>query len=303
MASDKRSDAERTKAFVKERTAQLEKSILLQTDTHGEIERLLRKADADIQKILKDAPSDYQQWRLTEMRASIKKALDELTSKTVPTFAAGFDKSAQAGQAMIDAPLSSAGIDIAADLVAIDTRKLQAMRSFATGRIKNISTRLASQLGTELASASIGVQTPFEAAQRIGARIDGGVKRAGMIVRTELGRAHSVAAQERQTQAKEILPGLKKQWRRSSKLHSRYEHDAIDGQVRDVDKPFDLPSGVQLMHPRDPDGPAEETINCGCTSLPFMDDWTVATPKRLPVTADERAGSRGKRLISDAFDE
>ena len=77
--------------------------------------------------------------------------------------------------------------------------------------------------------------------------------------------AFSVATQERQTQAAEILPGLKKQWRRSGKVHSRTAHDLADGQIVDVDKPF-MVGGVPLMYPRDPKAPAKETINCGCVS-------------------------------------
>ncbi len=85
-----------------------------------------------------------------------------------------------------------------------------------------------------------------------------------------------------------MLPGLQKQWRRSGKIHSRTSHDRADGQVRPVDKPFDV-AGVQLRFPRDPLGPAKETINCGCTSLPFMATWEVTTPGRQPFTPAELA--------------
>ena len=65
----------------------------------------------------------------------------------------------------------------------------------------------------------------------------GGRSRALTIVRTELGRAYSLAGQQRMEQASEVLPGLRKQWRRSGKLRARLTHDAIDGQLRDADKP------------------------------------------------------------------
>lgn len=48
-------------------------------------------------------------------------------------------------------------------------------------------------------------------------------------MRTELGRAFSAAAQERMEAASKIVPGLKKQWRRSGKLHPRIHHDLADG--------------------------------------------------------------------------
>ena len=71
-------------------------------------------------------------------------------------------------------------------------------------------------------------------------------------------------------QAAKVLPGLKKQWRRSGKLRSRIAHDAVDGQIRETGKPFSV-GGASLMYPRDPAGPAAETINCGCQSLPWME--------------------------------
>jgi len=35
-------------------------------------------------------------------------------------------------------------------------------------------------------------------------------------------------------------------------VHSRAQHDAIDGQIREVDEPFTLPDGTSLMMPKDP---------------------------------------------------
>ena len=90
----------------------------------------------------------------------------------------------------------------------------------------------------------------------------GGRSRALTLIRTELGRAYSLAGQQRMEQAAEVLPGLKKQWRRSGKLRARLTHDAIDGQLRDADKPFSA-AGASLLFPRDPAGPAAETVNCG----------------------------------------
>jgi hypothetical protein len=116
-----------------------------------------------------------------------------------------------------------------------------------------------------------------------------GRSRALTIVRTELGRAYSVASHQRKTQAAEYLPGLKKQWRRSGKVHSRVAHDTIDGQIRDVDQPFTLGNGKQLMFPRDPQADVAETINCGCDELPYMESWDVKTPGRKPFSAEEIA--------------
>lgn len=119
-------------------------------------------------------------------------------------------------------------------------------------------------------------------------------RRAMTIIRTELGRVHSLAGQQRKAQAAEVLPGLKKQWRRSGKLRSRRGHDLADGQICAVDEPF-IVNGVALMFPRDPTGPAKETVNCGCTSLPFMDSWEVMQPGRQSFGDREMAADPFKR--------
>ena len=111
-------------------------------------------------------------------------------------------------------------------------------------------------------------------------------------------RAIAAATQARQEQAAKALPGLKKQWRPSGKIHSRPAHDAADGQVRAVDEPF-LVNGVPLLYPRDPAAPAAETVNCGCASLPMMESWEVQVPGRRPFTAEELAASPAKRLLRD----
>jgi hypothetical protein len=126
-------------------------------------------------------------------------------------------------------------------------------------------------------------------------------RRAIAIVRTELGRAFATASQLRSEQAAEYLPNLKKQWRRSGKIHSRRKHDLTDGQVRPVDQPFILGTGhvsdpaasggIRIMHPHDPAAPPSETINCGCISLPYMESWKDAglltDPGKRPFSAEE----------------
>jgi uncharacterized protein with gpF-like domain len=48
------------------------------------------------------------------------------------------------------------------------------------------------------------------------------------------------------------------------------DHLAADGQVQDIDEPFDV-GGEQLMYPGDPAGSPGNTINCRCTVLPVME--------------------------------
>ena len=102
------------------------------------------------------------------------------------------------------------------------------------------------------------------------------------------------------SQAVEELPGLRERWRRSGKIHSRLTHDVADGQVQPVDESFRV-SGRRLMFPRDPAGPPVETTNCGCQSLPWMEEWDVQHPGRRAYTARARALDPRKRDLADAL--
>jgi hypothetical protein len=56
------------------------------------------------------------------------------------------------------------------------------------------------------------------------------------------------------------------------------------------------------MFPHDPAAPAGETINCGCTALPWKAEWEVATPGRRRYTELEMQGNPMKRDIQEAID-
>ena len=293
-------DRQRSNQFQREREARLKAGIRIQRDTSGEVRRLLLAAEKEIMGILAGVPSDYRRWQLTELQRQIKRALATVDDPAASLVAGGMASSWDAGIALIDAPLAAGGVDLSGMLMALDTRNLVAMRNFATDRIKDVSVKVANSINDQLARTVMGLQSPWEAAQQVSGLIrEGGMRRANTIVRHNLGTAYSAAAQARQEQAAEVVPGLQKQWRRSGKLHSRYGHDFIDGQVRDVDKPFDLPGGVQLMFPRDPAGPPSETINCGCTSLPFMAHWPKSVPGAQRFTAEEIKGSPTKRALAE----
>ncbi len=250
----------------------------IQRDTDREIRRLLKDALEQITRDLALAPDpkSWQAFHLTNLQKSVRDALERMERGASARLGQAAGQAWGAGIDKVDAPLAAAGgprFNISAALGEIDTRQLRAMRAFMTDRIGDISLTTANRINNELGLVLIGAKNQHQAAAAIGEMIEGGRARATTIVRTELGRVYSVAAQERMEQAGKKLPGLKKQWRRSGKLHPRPHHDAIDGQVRAVDEPFTLANGVSLMFPRDPKAPAAESINCGCESIPYMESW------------------------------
>lgn len=276
----------------------------IQRDARAEIVRLLNDALTRINATLAAQPSDYQLWQLAQLQREVRQTLADLGEQAAAGISDAAGRSWTAGQALIDSPLAAGGVQVAGLAPAIDTRQLFAMRAFMADRIKDVTLSAANKINSELGLVVIGAQSPSDAAGHITTVLgEQSRARATTIVRTELGRVFSVAADARLQQAGEFLPGLKKQWRRSGKAHARFHHDAADGQIKARDEPFVLhgPNGrVTLRFPRDPAAPAGETINCGCESLPYMDSWNVTHPGRQPFTSEEIARNPLRRDLNRA---
>jgi len=288
----------RSKDFEKERRRQAKRLTAIQRDTDAEVARLLKSAGDEITVGLASEPGGFDAFILPRIQQSIRAALAEAGDGMAKAAGAGAEAAWTAGIDLVDKPLEAAGVRIAAALAVVDRTQLMAMRTFMTGRLKDVTLEAANRINNELALAMIGVQTPHEATGKV-ARIltAGGRARAQRITRTEIGRAFSVASQERLNQAAGHLPGMRKMWRRSGKIHSRVSHDVADGQVRKPGEPFTV-GAEDLMFPRDPKGSAGNTVNCGCVSLPHMADWEVRHPGARLITGDEMAKSEAKRRVA-----
>ncbi len=261
-------------------------STLLATDQ--DVVKLLQGAKARITEQLAAQPSDFALWRLQQLLPHIQTVLAGATDSGAARVDLGLRTVWQQGEDFIDKPLAAAGVNVETQLPLLDTTVLAKLREFTTGRIRDIGTVALQKINHSLGLVTIGAKTPFEAIRAVQAALgDEARSRATTIVRTELGRAFALASQQRLEQAAEKVPGLQKQWRRSGKIHSRWNHDAIDGQVVDVGKPFVLPSHsdpIHMMHPHDPKAPVAEVISCGCKSLPYNKAWAVATPGAKPFS-------------------
>lgn len=87
--------------------------------------------------------------------------------------------------------------------------------------------------------------------------------RAQTIARTEV---HSIANYAQQKEAEQSDEDLVRIWGTAEDDNVRPTHAEADGQVRELDEPFDV-GDAKLNYPGDPSGPAEEIINCRCFLL------------------------------------
>ncbi len=250
---------------------------------------ILKAARTEILATLAGLPPDWQQWHLSRLLGQIEDVLEGATGKAGALFEGRMQDAWELGVATVDKPLATIGHAVELRLAQLDVRQLQQMKAFGTLRLKDVGQEAARNIGRQLGLVTIGAQTPHQAVQSVQKLLAvESPRRAAMIVHTEVGRAFAVAGKDRLHQAAQIVPGLGKQWRRSGKIHSRWNHDIMDGQVVDADKPFKVPNpggGIDLMQcPHDPKAPPEQVIHCGCISLPWMKHWKVMTPGAKPFS-------------------
>ncbi len=91
------------------------------------------------------------------------------------------------------------------------------------------------------------------------------LRRAKTIARTEAGRVQEQATFDAAKGAKAKGADVVKQWSAFRDGKTRDAHRRLDGQIREVDEPFEV-EGHTAMHPHD-FGVAELDINCRCTML------------------------------------
>ena len=226
--------------FEQEKKAQFKRFVADVRQTREDIDAFLKKAKEEIRSRLATVPSDYQMWALTNVQKDIERVAEELKSDLRSVGTVGFDKAVETGAALVDEPVKAMfKFDLNARVQRADTEQIKAMRSFMTDRLADIGEQAKKKISEQMGLCLIGAQNPFQAAREIAAHLDAnGRARAYRIVNTELGRAFSVATQERLMQAREAGLKMKKQWRRSGKIHSRLTHDMADGQVVDADEPY-----------------------------------------------------------------
>ena len=288
----------------------------LARELDGELLKLIDQALARITAQLAAAPSDYQQWVLPRLMEGIRRVLDELAASAAARANSGLRSAWELGDRLVDAPIAAAeaaasaggGIVFSptAGLGVPQLQQLRAMQQFTTGLISGATSETASAINRQLGQVMLGAATPFDAIQAVSKLLpDRTSSQVRGIVNTNLAAAFNSAAFDKLKAQAERDPALRKQWRRSGKLHSRDNHDAIDGQVQAVDKPFIVTTKkgpVEIMFPCDPRAPIGETINCGCVSLPWKASWKMRRAGPAPLTADEikakAAAARGTKAAA-----
>ena len=132
------------------------------------------------------------------------------------------------------------------------------------------------------AQVSRGIATGMsfqQVAQQLAGYTNIGYNNAVRIARTEGHRVQVQSTMDACHKAKEKGADIVKQWDAALDARTRESHQAVDGEIRELDKPF----SNGLMFPGDPSGRASEVINCRCALLQrakwALDDAELQTLK------------------------
>lgn len=148
-------------------------------------------------------------------------------------------------QQAVDAVLTESKLSVPLyDALGVDTKKLS----------KTIASEISRGIASDMAYTEI--------ARNIANASKAPLSRAKTIVQTESHRIQEKASLDAQRKAKSKGADILKQWNSTLDGDTRPAHRKLDGQVREIEEPFEA-SGLKAMYPGDFGDPAED-CNCRC---------------------------------------
>lgn len=209
----------------------------------------------------------YQKQYQQQLQKQLSGILDKLQNNTYLTVSDYLDNCYTDGFIGSIFDLHGQGIPIIAP---IDQESMVRAVQLESKISKGLYTRLGEDV-TELkkriaAQVSRGIATGMsfqQVAQQIAGNTRVSYNNAIRITRTEGHRIQTTASMDAMYTAKEKGANIVKQWDATLDARTRDSHAKVDGEIRELDKPFS--NGLDF--PGDPSGRAGEVINCRCAIL------------------------------------
>lgn len=246
------------KAVIEQLTKQYQRALndidrrirILQSDelTQSKIYRieyqkaLKKQVEAILEKLHADEYTTIQQFLSDSYTAGYVGTAYDLHGQGVPLILP-IDKNAAVKAVVTDSKISEGLYDA----LGVDTKKLK----------QTISSEITRGIASGLPHSEI--------ARNIAAYARAPLGRAKTIVRTESHRIQQASALDAQKKAVSKGAKVVKQWMSTLDGDTRPTHRKLDGQIREVDEPFEM-GGLKAMYPGDFGDPAED-CNCRCQLL------------------------------------
>ena len=176
-------------------------------------------------------------------------------------------------------------------------------------------------------------ESPFDIAKRLRGVAQMDYNASVRYARTMTTSAQNAGRYEAFHRAKKLGVDLTIEWQATLDGRTRHDHRLMHGQRREVDEPFKLPSGQEILYPADSRGGSYELQgeiwNCRCTLLSWVKGFEGDTVKDSPKMGDmsfeewqqekapkekapkeefvaagtvEQANTSGKRIFEQAYE-
>lgn len=203
---------------------------------------LKMQVEAILEKLHADEFSTIQQFLSQSYTDAFVGTVYDMFGQGVP-FIMPIDNNAAVKAVITDSKISEGLYEA----LGVDTRKLR----------KTISSEITRGIASGMPHSEI--------ARNIAAYAKAPLGRAKTIVRTETHRIAQASTYDAQKTAKSKGANVVKQWNSTLDGDTRRNHRKLDGQIRELDEPFEV-NGKKAMYPGDFGDPAED-CNCRCELL------------------------------------
>lgn len=243
-----------------------------------------------------DGPTDFSRFVAERRKQAIEQAITRLERELLGV---AEETATEATRAAAEAASAKAGIG-----VAVDPGVVAYAADWSANEIVGVTAALKARVRGQITNALAGGMTRAQLVAGIRDAFSGKVTqgRIERILRTEVITAFTQMDAAAHVAMKRAGVDLIKVWRHSGKAphRARDSHEAIDGQERELDEPFNVGGGAtartppgnvghKAMVPLDPRLPPEEAIHCGC--------YVIEVPRGQAKQAyiDKAAKGRGQR--------
>lgn len=256
-------------------------------EINTKIELLMARQDADMQHVI------YQVEYQKALKTQVQSILETLQANEFETVSDYLTKSYEDGFVGTMYNLQGQGIPLVfpidqkqvVDAIQHETKLSSSLYTEMGHDIKDLQKKIAGEISRGLSSGQMYSEITRNIASW--ARIP--KNRAATIARTEAHRIQNKASMDACQKAKDKGADVVKQWDASLDGKTRDSHRELNGQIRELDEPFEV-NGMTAMQPGDFNDPAED-CNCRCALLQrarwaLENDYTKWSPD-APVVIDD----------------
>jgi hypothetical protein len=246
--------------------------------------RILKLLDEANREILADLsrtmPGSYNAARLQALKAQIERVMLQFADQAAAQVNEMERKAFEQTSVQIDATVAAGTAELAVHPV-VDRALLQVVQGYTADLITGLSRDASAKINAAIQRGAMGGMDLQQLVGQIGSTLEGGKfsglfsqvgERAMSIATNEIMRVQSLASTARINALAPRHPALLKRWKHIPvAMVPRIGHLLANNQDRKPGEPF-LVEGEELQYPRDPNGSAENTINCHCLVIPHFDD-------------------------------